>query len=118
LNLSHDNCHLVGNDVLVLAVCNFSSLVLLDVELYLHIPRFVFSDFVEDSLVLTQVIEAAVDLHDVLGKSRLGYESISDQFLPNFQEVSIPDILLPNSKYFSQSIAFEEGDVGDNVEEC
>ena len=38
LNLSDNDSHLVGNNVLILAVRNLSGLILFDVELNFHIP--------------------------------------------------------------------------------
>ena len=78
LNLPDNHGHLIGNNVLILTVGDLSGLILFDVEFYFHVPWFVFCDFVEDGFVLAEVVEAAVDLHDVFGEGRFGDEDISD----------------------------------------
>jgi len=92
-------------------------LILLDVELIFHLPSFIISDFIENSLVLTQIIKAFIDLHEIFCKSRLGNENISDKFLPYFEIVTISNIFFPNRKNFSNSIAFKELNICDYIKE-
>lgn len=77
LNLSDNHCHLIRNDVLVLAVGDLAGLILLVVELGLHVPGLVVTDFAENRLVLPQVVQTAIDLHQVFSKGWLRNERIS-----------------------------------------
>lgn len=63
LDLPNNYCHLVGNDVLVLTVSDLTGLILLVVELGLHVPSLVVADLAENSLVLSQVVQATIYLH-------------------------------------------------------
>lgn len=117
LNFTDNYCHLVCNNVFVLRTCHFASLVLLDVELIFHLPSFVISNFIENSFILTQIIKAFIDLHKILGKSRLGNENISHKFLSDFKIIAISNIFLPNRENFSNGVAFKELYVCNNIEE-
>jgi hypothetical protein len=50
------NCHFVSYNVFILTISYFSSLILLYIELDFHVPRFVLCYFVENCLVLTQIV--------------------------------------------------------------
>lgn len=117
LDFAYNYCHLVSYNVFILRTCHLASLILLDIELIFHLPCFIISDFIENSLVLTQIIKAFIDLHEIFCKSRLGYENICYKFLPYFEIVTISDILFPNRENFSDSIAFKELDICDDIEE-
>jgi hypothetical protein len=117
LNFPHNYCHLIGYNVFILRTCHLTSLILLDIELIFHLPSFIISDFIENCLILAQIIKAFIYLHEIFCKSRLGYENICHKFLPYFEIVTISNILFPNRKNFSDSIAFKELNICDYVKE-
>lgn len=115
LHLAHDDCHFVGDDAFVLCACHLARLVLLIVEVSL-LPRLVVADLREDCLVLLQVEQAPVYLHQVFSEGGLGDEGVRDQPLPGLEEASIPHVLFPNAEDLGDGIALEKADVGDDVE--
>ncbi len=115
LHLAHDDGHFVGDDAFVLCACHLARLVLLIVEVSL-LPRLVIANFREDCLVLLQVEQATVYLHQVLSECGLGDKGIRDESLPGLEEASIPHVLLPNAEDLGDGVALKEADIGDDVE--
>jgi hypothetical protein len=115
LDLSHNNCHFVGNDAFVLGAGHFSGLVLLIVEVSL-LPSLVIAYFRKNCLVLLQIEQTTIDFHKIFSECWLGDESIRDKTLSGLEKTSISHIFFPNAEYLSDGVALKETDIGDDVE--
>ena len=116
LHFADDVGHFSCNDGFILIWSCFSNWFLLKVEIC-FLPGSILRNSAWNGFVLLKVKQRAIDFHNILWKGWFGEECIWDKFFSGFKELSVSNVLFPDTEDFSQCIRLEEADVRYDVKQ-